>query len=140
LPQPLHAAARNRYLSIMSADAAAVRLDRWLWAARVFRSRSLAAEACDGGKVTVNGNSAKPHKLVRPSDEIAITLPNGKRTLKLRDVAERRGPASVARLLYDDLTPPKPPEPKPDPGLYREIGTGRPTKRDRRQMDRLRMR
>jgi ribosome-associated heat shock protein Hsp15 len=118
--------------------ATAVRLDRWLWAARMFRSRSLAAEACQGGKVVVNGNGAKPHKLVRPSDEIEITLPGGKRKLKLLDVAERRGPASVARLLYDDLTPPKPPEPPRDPGVWRESGSGRPTKRDRRQLDRMR--
>lgn len=118
----------------------AVRLDRWLWAARMFRSRSLAAEACDGGKVAVNGNSAKPHKLVRPADEVEITLPGGKRRLKLLALSERRGPASVARLLYDDLTPPKPPEPPPDPVIWRESGAGRPTKRDRRQMDRLRQR
>jgi ribosome-associated heat shock protein Hsp15 len=125
----------------MSAEPSnAIRLDRWLWAARMFRSRSLAAEACDGGKVAVNGNSAKPHKLVRPTDEIEVTLPGGKRRLKLLGVAERRGPASLARLLYDDLTPPKPPEPPPDPGMRRESGTGRPTKRDRRQMERLRQR
>ena len=120
--------------------APAVRLDRWLWAARVFRSRSLAAEACDGGKVVVNGNSAKPSKLVHPSDEIEITFSGGKRKLKLLGLSERRGPASVARLLYDDLTPPKPPEPPKDPSIWRESGTGRPTKRDRRQMDRLRQR
>lgn len=122
------------------APTTAVRLDRWLWAARIFRSRSLAAEACDGGKVVVNGNGAKPHKLVRPADELEITLAGGKRRLKLLGVAERRGPASVARLLYDDLTPPKPPDPPKDPAMWRESGTGRPTKRDRRQMDRLRMR
>ena len=123
----------------MSADAlTSVRVDRWLWAARVFRSRSLAAEACDGGKVVVNGNAAKAHKLVRPADEIEITLSGGKRTLKVRGTAERRGPASVARLLYDDLTPPKPPEPPKDPSLWRESGSGRPTKRERRQLDRLR--
>lgn len=121
-------------------SAPTVRIDRWLWAARIFRSRSLAAEACDGGKVAVNGNGAKPHKLVRPADEIEVSLPGGKRRLKLRGVAERRGPASVARLLYDDLTPPKPPEPPPDPYLWRESGSGRPTKRDRRQMEKIRRR
>lgn len=122
------------------APTTAVRLDRWLWAARIFRSRSVAAEACDGGKVSVNGNGAKPHKLVRPADEIEISFTGGKRRLKLLGVGERRGPASVARLLYDDLTPPKPPEPPKDPALWRESGSGRPTKRDRRLLDRMRQR
>ena len=118
----------------------AVRIDRWLWAARVFRSRSLAAEACDGGKVVVNGHSAKPHKLIRAADDVEITHPAGKRQLKVRGLSERRGPASVARLLYDDLTPPKPPAPRDEPVIWRESGSGRPTKRDRRQLDRLRQR
>jgi ribosome-associated heat shock protein Hsp15 len=118
----------------------AVRLDRWLWATRVFRSRSLAAQACDGGKVDVNGHGAKPHKLIRAGDELAVTISSGKRRLKVRGTAERRGPASIARLLYDDLTPPKPPAPPKDPGLWRETGSGRPTKRERRQLDRMRQR
>jgi ribosome-associated heat shock protein Hsp15 len=115
-----------------------VRIDRWLWAARAFRSRSLAANACDGGKVTVNGATAKPHKLIRPGDLIAITVTGGKREWRVLDVAERRGPATVARTLYDDLTPPPPVEPVA-PGMpRRERGAGRPTKRERRQLDRLR--
>jgi ribosome-associated heat shock protein Hsp15 len=118
-------------------DSAATRIDRWLWAARAFRSRSLAAQACDGGKVTVNGASAKPHKLVRSGDLIEITTPAGKRRWRVLDLAERRGPATVARTLYDDLTPPPTPEPF-DPSMpRRERGSGRPTKRDRRRMDRL---
>src|SRR6185369_17162959 len=103
----------------MSADtdlASAVRIDKWLWAARAFRSRSLAAQACDGGKVTVNGATAKPHKLIRPGDLITITLTGGKREWRVLDVAERRGPATVARTLYDDLTPPPPVEPV-EPGM-----------------------
>jgi ribosome-associated heat shock protein Hsp15 len=116
----------------------AVRLDRWLWAARLFRSRSLAAEACDGGRVDVNGTTAKPHKQIRPGDRVNVTLPAGKRELRVSATAERRGPASVARQLYVDLTPPKPPaEP---PASWRYAGGGRPTKRDRRQLQRLRER
>ena len=114
------------------------RVDRWLWAARFFRSRSLAAEACDGGKVSVNGNTAKPHKLVRVQDLLEISLPFGKRQLRVRGLSERRGPASVARGLYDDLTPPTPPRERETSLAVREAGMGRPTKRDRRQMDRLR--
>jgi ribosome-associated heat shock protein Hsp15 len=111
------------------------RVDRWLWAARAFKSRALAAEACDGGKVTVNGNAAKPHKLVRAGDAIVITLTGGKRIWTVLALSEKRGPASVARLLYEDLTPAAPP---PDPTLpQRERGGGRPTKRDRRQMKRF---
>jgi ribosome-associated heat shock protein Hsp15 len=125
----------------MSADtdlASAVRIDKWLWAARAFRSRSLAAQACDGGKVTVNGATAKPHKLIRPGDLITITLTGGKREWRVLDLAERRGPATVARTLYDDLTPPPPAEPL-EPGMpRRERGAGRPTKRERRQLDRFR--
>jgi ribosome-associated heat shock protein Hsp15 len=116
---------------------ASTRIDRWLWAARAFRSRSLAAQACNGGKVTVNGASAKPHKLIRAGDLIEIPAPNGKRKWRVIDIAERRGPAAVARTLYEDLTPPPRPEPV-DPSMpRRERGTGRPTKRERRQLDRL---
>jgi ribosome-associated heat shock protein Hsp15 len=111
----------------------ATRLDRWLLAARAFKSRSLAAAACDGGKVTINDASAKPHKLVRPGDEVAFTTPAGRRIWKVIALAERRGPASAARSLYEDLTPPPPPAPEA-PGPHRERGAGRPTKRDRRQM------
>lgn len=111
------------------------RIDRWLLAARAFKTRSLAAEACDGGKVTINDASAKPHKPVRPGDEVAFTTPAGRRIWKVIDLAERRGPASAARALYEDLTPPPPPEPVADATLpRREAGSGRPTKRDRRQL------
>jgi len=125
--------------SMSADDPGALRVDRWLCAARAFRTRTLAAEACDGGKVTINGTTAKPHKLVRAGDTIAIGGPGDKRIWRVLEIAERRGPASVARTLYDDLTPPPPPTPNEDPGLpRRERGTGRPTKRDRRQLDRYR--
>jgi len=118
----------------MNDSVASTRADRWLWAARAFKSRSLAAAACDGGKVTVNGVGAKPHKIVRPGDEVILTTDDGKRVFKVLAVAERRGPASVARALYQDLTPPTPPR---DPTLpRREPGSGRPTKRERRQLSR----
>ena len=122
-------------------NAAGTRADRWLWVARAFRSRSAAAEACDGGKVEVNGARAKPHKLIRPGDTVVIGTQDGPRTLRVVALAERRGPASVARTLYEDLTPPRPPR---EPGLdvaavgWRDAGAGRPSKRDRRQIDRWR--
>ena len=117
---------------------ASIRIDKWLWAARAFKTRSLAADACDGGKVDVNGEAAKPAKQVRGGERIEITIPSGRRILKVVALSDRRGPAREAQTLYEDLTPPAPPrirQPKPP---YREPGAGRPTKRDRREIDRLR--
>ena len=115
-----------------------VRVDKWLWAARFFKSRSLAAQACDGGKVDLNGQSAKPAKPVRPGDLLRITLRAGKKTIKVLVLSDRRGPAVRAQLLYEDLTPPPPPEPFPTPPpVYRPRGAGRPTKRERRVQERL---
>ena len=116
-----------------------VRLDKWLWAARVFKTRSLAAAACDGGKVHVNEQAAKPAKSVREGDLIEVTLPQGRRRIvKVLALDDRRGSATVARALYDDLTPPAPPRIRQAPPPYRAPGAGRPTKRDRRTLDRLR--
>lgn len=116
----------------------AVRVDKWLWAARFFKSRGLATDACEGGKVDVNRSAAKPAKLVRPGDTLRITLPRGKKVVKVLALAGRRGPALRAQLLYEDLTPPAPPEPTPaPPPVYRPRGEGRPTKRERRLIERL---
>lgn len=116
-----------------------VRLDRWLWAARAFRSRSQAAEACDGGKVDVNEQAAKPARALRPGDVVRISLPQGRRRiLKVAALGERRGPAPVARTLFEELTPPEPPRARLASPPRREPGAGRPTKRERRALDRLR--
>jgi ribosome-associated heat shock protein Hsp15 len=115
-----------------------VRIDKWLWAARFFKSRTLAAAACAGGKVHVNGDAAKPSKTVRPGDLLRVTLPRIRRIIRVTALAERRGGASEAAALYDDLTPPPPPrEARPAPSAYRPPGAGRPTKRERRRIDRL---
>jgi len=115
-----------------------VRIDKWLWAARFFKSRTLAAAACNGGKVHVNGDAAKPSKTVRPGDMLRVTLPRSRRIVRVTALAERRGGASDAAVLYDDLTPPPPPrEARPGPPAYRPPGAGRPTKRERRRIDRL---
>jgi len=116
----------------------AMRIDKWLWAARAFKTRSIAADACDGGKVDVNGEAAKPAKQVRPGDHVEITVVGGRRILKVIALSERRGPAPEARLLYDDLTPPAPPRIRQAKPPYRAAGAGRPTKRERREIDRLR--
>lgn len=116
-----------------------VRVDRWLWAARVFKTRSLAAHACDGGKVDVNTHAAKPAKALRPGDVVRVTLPHGRRRiLRVTALDERRGPPAVARTLFEDLTPPEPRQPRWASPPRREPGAGRPTKRERRDIDRLR--
>jgi len=116
-----------------------VRLDKWLWAARVFKTRGLAAEACDGGKVDVNAASAKPARGLRPGDVIRVTLPQGRhRVLKVVALDDRRGSPAVARALFEDLTPPAPARIRLAPPPRREPGAGRPTKHDRRALDRLR--
>lgn len=119
----------------------AVRIDKWLWAARFYKTRALAADACDGGKVEVNGHSAKPHKLVRVHDQLSFTHPSGPKEVTVIALSDRRGPASEARLLYEDHSPPPPPrEERPffAPLPSRLPGFGRPTKRDRRETERLR--
>jgi ribosome-associated heat shock protein Hsp15 len=115
-----------------------VRVDKWLWAARFFKSRTLAAVACNGGKVHVNGDAAKPSKAVRPGDMLRVTLPRIRRIVRVTALADRRGGAADAAILYEDLTPPPPPrEARPGTPAYRPPGAGRPTKRERRRIDRL---
>jgi len=115
-----------------------LRVDRWLWAGRFFKTRSLAAAACTGGKVDVNDEAAKPAKAVRVGDRLRITLPRDKRVVRVLALSEMRGPAPAARALYEDLTPPRPPRVRQAPPPYRPPGAGRPTKRERRELERLR--
>src|SRR5215813_184162 len=81
-----------------------VRIDKWLWAARFFKTRSLATEAVDGGKVEINGDRAKPSKLIKPGDELRLRLGPYEHILIVRALGERRGPASVAQTLYEETT------------------------------------
>jgi ribosome-associated heat shock protein Hsp15 len=123
----------------VSASLDSIRVDKWLWAARVFKTRSQASVACDGGKVDVNDEAVKPARRVRAGDLIAVTLPRGRRRiLKVAGVENRRGSAEVAKALFDDLTPPEPPRPRQARPPWRAPGTGRPTKRERRDIKRLR--
>ena len=124
--------------SSMEATGTSLRVDKWLWAARFFKTRSLASGACTGGKVDVNDEAAKPAKAVRAGDLLKITLSHGRRRIvKVLALDDRRGPATMARALYEDLTPPEPPRTRQAPPPYRAPGAGRPTKRERRQIDRL---
>jgi len=116
-----------------------VRIDKWLWAARFFKSRTLAAAACRGGKVDVNDQVARPSRAVRAGDLLTITLPSARRVVRVVTLSGRRGSGADAALLYHDLTPPAPPrEARISPPPYRPPGSGRPTKRERRLTDRLR--
>src|SRR5512144_2608113 len=86
-----------------------VRIDKWLWAARFFKSRTLAAAACRGGKVDVNDQAARPSRNVRTGDLLKITLPRARRVVRILGLSDRRGPSADAVLLYEDLTAPPPP-------------------------------
>jgi len=122
----------------MSDAASSLRVDKWLWAARFFKTRSLAAAACAGGKVDINDEAAKPAKLVRSGDLVRITIRGGQRIARVTVLSDKRGSAEIARALYEDLTPPRPPRGRSAPAAWRPPGAGRPTKRERRALDQLR--
>lgn len=114
-----------------------VRVDKWLWAARMFKTRSLASAACDAGHVKLNGSSVKASKPVKRGDHIEVVTPGGLRILDVVELLDKRGPASLAQQLFDDQTPPPPPKEERDISMPRRArGEGRPTKRDRRALDR----
>ena len=115
---------------------ASVRVDKWLWAARCFKTRSASGEACDGGHVKINGQTVKPSRPVKPDDVVDVLTAGGRKVLKVVALADRRGSAEIAQSLYEDLTPPEPVRPYV-PKVLRERGMGRPTKRERRQMDKV---
>lgn len=120
----------------------AQRLDKWLWFARLAKSRTLAASFVTSGKIRVNSEKVlKASQTVKPGDVITSSTHQTIRIIRVLAPGERRGPAAEAALLYEDLTPPPPPREGPDAEpaapLVRDAGAGRPTKRDRRQIDRL---
>ena len=119
-------------------DGDSLRLDKWLWYARFFKSRSLAAKVCAAGKVRIDGTPvAKSHAKLKAGD--VLTFPQGQhiRVVKVLAMGQRRGPAAEARLLYEDLKPPEAGNRLPRDAA-RAQGSGRPTKRERRALERLR--
>jgi len=122
-----------------------MRIDKWLWAARFFKTRSLATAAVDGGHVEVNGERAKPAKQLRIGDELRIRLNQNTHVVQVRDLSDRRGPASVAQQLYEETAASRAERERlaeqrrlaPTP-TYEE--GGRPTKRDRRDLSRVKRR
>ncbi len=117
------------------------RIDRWLWFTRVIKSRTLAAGLVESGRLRLNRQkTVKPSQVVRPGDVLTFTLGSRVLVLKVLRPGTRRGPASEAQTLYQDLSPPPPPRPefRVRPDAERDAGSGRPTKRDRRLTDKLR--
>ena len=121
-----------------------IRIDKWLWAARFYKTRSLATEAVQGGKVEINGDRAKPAKTVGPGDEVRVRLGPYEHVVVVRAVAPRRGSARDAQGLYDET-----PESRAEreklaeqlrmaPAAFVWEDKGRPTKKDRRQLNRFR--
>jgi ribosome-associated heat shock protein Hsp15 len=121
---------------------ARVRLDKWLWAARFYKTRSAAAQAVDGGKVDINGERAKRARLVQPGEIVTVRRPPYQHEIVVRGVSEVRGPASLAATLYEETAASKQAREtlafqlKNAPTLSFE-GGGRPTKRDRREIERV---
>ena len=120
----------------MGTIAEQIRIDRWLTATRVFKSRTLAQAACEAGHVRINDVHAKASHLVKIGDEVRAFAPRGTVVLVVKGLAEKRLSAALAQLLYDDHSPPPPP--KEERVAVRERGAGRPTKADRRALSRLR--
>jgi ribosome-associated heat shock protein Hsp15 len=114
----------------------AVRIDRWLCATRLYKTRSQSQQACTGGLVKLNGESVKPSHPVRPGDEVRAEAARGLVVWQVKALAEKRLSAALAVALYEDHTPPPPP--REEVVAPRERGAGRPTKADRRALDRLR--
>jgi ribosome-associated heat shock protein Hsp15 len=120
-----------------------VRIDKWLWAARFFKTRGAATEAVLGGRVHVNGERVKPSKDVRAGDTIEVTVRDLRRTVVMTGISDKRGPASVAATLYEET--PESLRARQRRALERRLARpvgadlgARPTKRDRRVLDALR--
>ncbi|WP_136054451.1 S4 domain-containing protein [Microbacterium sp. K24] len=111
------------------------RIDSWLWAVRVYKTRSAATTACRAGHVRVNGEKVKAAAVIRVGDEVRIRISGFDRILGVRQILVKRVGAPVAALAYNDRTPAR--EPQAALGL-RDRGAGRPTKRERRDIDKLR--
>lgn len=119
-----------------------MRLDKWLWAARFFKTRSLATQAIDQGRVKLNGERIKPAREVKPGDRLDVRIGDAEWTLTVRALAMQRGPAPAAQALYEE--DPASSARRQQQALDRKLAAspaaaikGRPTKRDRRQIHRF---
>lgn len=125
----------------MNGELVKARIDRWLWAVRLFKTRSLAAEACRGGKIRVREDKVKPSYSVKAGETVTIQLGPITKTIRVLGVIEKRVGAKLVPDYLEDLTPPEEYEllrmTAAQNVLRRDRGTGRPTKRDRREIERL---
>jgi ribosome-associated heat shock protein Hsp15 len=126
-------------------ESGTMRVDKWLWAARFFKTRAIAADAVDGGKVHVNGERVKRAKSVRVGDEIQLRLGPYEHRVVVRELSERRGPATVAATLYEEHAESVAERERLQAQRRLEAtrvmhDAGRPNKRERRQIDELRRR
>lgn len=117
---------------------AAARVDSWLWAVRIYKTRSAATAACRAGHVRVNGERAKAAQPVRPGDELRVRIAGFDRILVVKQTITKRVSAPLAAVAVEDRTPPPPPRESMPFVPTRDRGAGRPTKRERREIDRLR--
>jgi ribosome-associated heat shock protein Hsp15 len=124
------------------AGAKSVRVDKWLWAARFFKSRSIAVTAIEGGKVTVNDERVKPSRDVKTGDAVRVRLGPYEHIMIVRALSDRRGPAAQAALLYEETAESKTAREKLHWQLKHaapviDPGEGRPTKKDRRDLNKF---
>ncbi|MFJ8649975.1 RNA-binding S4 domain-containing protein [Streptomyces sp. NPDC093546] len=117
---------------------ATTRVDSWIWAVRLTKTRSQAAAACRAGHVRVNGERVKPAQAVKPGDEVRLYHAGRERIVKVTRVLTKRVGAPVAAEAYIDNSPPPPPREHVALAGVRDRGAGRPTKRERRELDQLR--
>lgn len=115
------------------------RIDKWLWAARIFKTRSLAADACKNGRVTIGGGNVKPSHSIKAGEVISVRKPPVTYSFKVLSPIEKRVGAKLLPEVYENVTDPKQYEilemSRISGFVDRARGTGRPTKKDRRQMD-----
>jgi ribosome-associated heat shock protein Hsp15 len=118
-----------------------VRVDKWLWAVRIFKTRTAASKACDQGKVKKDGESLKASKQIIPGDLLEVRVNYRNRTFKVIRLLEKRVGAAIAEACYEDLSPPETKETRYHSAFVhhgqRERGSGRPTKKERREIDRF---
>lgn len=114
------------------------RVDSWIWAIRIAKTRSAATALCKAGHVRVNGERAKPAQSVKIGDEVRVVTGAGERIVEVRALMSKRVSAALAASAFEDRTPPPPPKAERVLAVLRDRGAGRPTKRDRREIEKLR--
>ncbi len=115
-----------------------IRIDKWLWAVRMYKTRTLSSDACAAGKVKIDGESVKASYMLKVGQMVHLNKQGEKTTLKVLKLVEKRVGAPIAVTCYEDLTPPEEKNKLHFPAVFYEVrdkGVGRPTKKDRRKID-----